>query len=196
MNNQKLILATKSPHRKKAFEMLGIDFATEGSSVEEKFKGRPDKPEELVLHLATLKAEAVAKNHSGGIVVGFDSAGWFNGQVLEKPTSKEESFNRLKVLSGGSHEFYTGIHIINLSNGKILSKVVKTLVELRTLTETEISKYLDQDPYYNTYALGYDPLGNYSSTFARSIQGSYNNFLRGIPLEAIVEMLKEVGFKI
>lgn len=196
MNNPKLILATKSPHRKKAFEMLGVDFITEGSSVEEKFEGRPDEPDELVLHLAKLKAQAVAKNHSDVIVVGFDSVGWFEGSILEKPVSKEEAFQRLKTLSGNSHEFFTGIHIINLSNGKIISKVVKTLVQLRTLTETEINKYLDQDPYYNTYALGYDPLGHYSSTFAKSIEGSYNNFLRGIPLEAIVQMLKEVGYVI
>jgi len=176
--------------------MLGIDFIAEGSSVEEKFDGRPDSPEELVKYLAKLKAEAVAKNHSEGIIIGFDSVGWFNGQVLEKPASRQESCDRLKMLSGHSHEFYTGIHIINLDNGKVISEVVKTEIEMREITEAEVNKYLDQDPYYNTYAIGFDPLGHYGSTFPKSIKGSYNNYLRGIPLEKIVEMLREVGYTI
>lgn len=191
-----IILATKSPYRQEAFKMLDIEFLAEGSDVEEKFDGRPGSPEELVAYLAKLKAEAVAKNHSEGIVIGFDSVGWFGGQVLEKPVSREESFERLKNISGQDFQFYTGVHVINLASGKIISDVVKTEIEMREITGTEINKYLDQDPYYNTYANGFDPLGNYSSTFPKSVKGSYNNFLRGIPLEKIVEILKEVGYSI
>lgn len=193
MSNSQIILATTSPYRQEAFRMLEIDFQAEGSNVEEKFDGRPESPEELVKYLAKLKAENVAEKYKAGIIIGFDSVGWFNGEVLEKPASREEASLRLKTLSGNTHEFFTGVHIINLDSGQVLSEVVKTVVHLRELTEAEINKYLDQDSRYNTYALGYDPLGNYSSTFAKSIEGSYNNFLRGIPLEGIVETLKTVG---
>lgn len=196
MNNSQIILATTSPYRQEAFRMLEIDFLAEGSNVDEKFDGRPDSPEDLVKHLAKLKAENVAERHKEGIVIGFDSVGWFNGEILEKPASREEATQRLKTLSGNTHEFFTGIHIINLDSGQVLSEVVKTIVHFRELTESEINKYLDQDSRYNTYALGYDPLGNYSSTFAKNIEGSYNNFLRGIPLESIVEMLKTVGYEV
>jgi len=44
--------------------------------------------------------------------------------------------------------------------------------------------------------LGFDPLGHYSSTFISNIEGSYNNLLRGIPLEVIVEMLSSAGIKV
>lgn len=196
MNNCQIILATTSPYRQRAFQMLDIDFQAEGSNVEEKFDGRPDSPEELVKHLAKLKAENVSEKHKTGIVIGFDSVGWFDGKILEKPVSRKEAFQRLKTLSGNTHEFFTGIYVVNLDSGQVLSEVVKTVVYLRVLTEAEINKYLDQDPHHNTYALGYDPLGNYSSTFAKSIEGSYNNFLRGIPLEGIIEMLKTVGYQV
>ena len=192
----KIILATKSPYRQAAFRMLDIDFLAEGSEVEEKFDGRPDSPEELVRNLAKLKAEAVAKNHQDGIIIGFDSVGWFEGQVLEKPASRQEAVDRLESLSGQTHDFYTGIHIINLDSGKIISETAKTEIDMREITQAEIEKYLDQDTNYNTYAIGYDPLGSYSSTFPKHIKGSYNNYLRGIPLERIVEMLKEVGYNI
>lgn len=192
MNILKIILATTSPYRQQAFEMLGLDFVAEGSDIDEDFEGRPSSPDELVKLLSRLKAESVAKNHSEGIVIGFDSVGWLNDSILEKLKSREEASNRLKSLSGNKFDFYTGVHIINVSDGKVLSRVVKTAVDLRRLTDSEIEKYLDQDSHYNTYALGFDPLGHFSSSFVEKIEGSYNNLLRGIPLEVIVEMLKEI----
>lgn len=191
-----IILATSSPYRQEAFRSLGLDFVAEGSAVDEYFDGRPNSPEELVLHLAKLKAEAVAKHYKDGIVIGFDSVGWFNGQVLEKPKSRDEAFQRLESLSGNTHQFYTGIYMINLESGKILSKISLTNAQIRKLTESEINKYLDQDSKFNTIGLGYDPLNHYSSTFVKKIDGSYNNLLRGIPLETIAEMLMDIGYKL
>jgi len=191
----KLILATTSPYRREAFAFLGFDFEAEGSKVDESQIDR-NEPEELVKQLSKLKAEAVAKNHPDSVVIGMDSVGYFNGKILEKPKSKEDAVNRLKDLSGCNHQFYTGIHIINTASNEAVSKVVKTEVFVRELSAGEIDKYLKEDPYYNTYALGYDPLGHSSSAFIKKIEGSYNNLLRGIPLEVIPEMLSEVGYKI
>jgi len=191
----KIILATSSPYRQEAFSFLDLDFIAEGSNVDEKFAGRPDDPEELVKYLSKLKAEAVANKYKEGIIIGFDSVGYFKGKILEKPESKEKAFKRLQKLSGNNLQFCTGIHIINLDNNKIISEVVITDISIRKLTEDEITKYLKQDNKYNTYALGFDPLGYYSSTFVRKIRGSYNNFLRGIPLETIVELLKKINYK-
>lgn len=189
-----IILATVSPYRKEAFSFLGFDFVAEASQVEEYDEKRPDQPEDLVKYLSRLKAEAVAKNHSAGIVIGFDSVGWFDGRILEKPKSKEDGFERLRSLSGQHYQFYTGMHAINLDTGQVASEVSKTDIFMRSLADEEINKYLNQDPHFNTYALGFDPLGHYSSTFASKIEGSYNNFLRGIPLEIIPGMLSSVGY--
>ncbi len=191
---QKIILATISPYRKEVFGYLGIPFGVEGSNVDESQSER-DNPEELVKGLSKLKAEAVARNHSDAIVIGMDSVTYFDGQILEKPKSKEEDFQRLKALSGNNHQFYTGIHMVNSSSGKTLSRIVKTDVSTRKLSEEEINRYLDEDPNYNTYALGYDPIRHYSASFVKNISGSYYNLLGGIPLETIVEMLKEIGYK-
>ncbi len=191
----KIILATTSPYRREAFGFLGIDFEAEGSEVDES-KVERNNPEELVKQLSKLKAEAAAKNHPDAIVIGMDSVGYSNGKILEKPKSKEEAFERLKNLSGKSHEFYTGIYIIDMSTQATVSRVVKSEIFMRELLDSEINKYLDQDPYYNTYALGYDPLKNISSSFIIKLVGSYNNVLRGIPLEVLPEMLSKVGYEI
>ena len=190
----KIILATTSPYRKETFGYLGIPFGAEGSNADESQLER-NNPEELVKTLSKLKAEGVARNHPDAIVVGMDSVGFFEGQILEKPKSKEEDFQRLKAFSGNNHQFYTGVHMINATSGKTLSKVVKTDVFMRELSEEEINKYLEEDPHFNTYALGYDPVKHISSSFVKKIEGSYYNLLGGIPLETIVEMLQEIGYK-
>jgi len=190
----KIILATTSPYRKETFKYLGIPFEAEGSNVDESQVER-NNPEKLVKILSKLKAEAVAENHPDTIVIGMDSVGYFNNRILEKPKSREEDFQRLKELSGNNHQFYTGIYIVNTSINKTISRVVKTEVFMRNLSEKEINKYLDEDPYFNTYALGYDPVKHISSSFIQKIEGSYYNLLGGIPLEVIVEMLTEVGYK-
>jgi septum formation protein len=190
----KVILATKSPYRKEIFSYLGVPFDVAGSNVDESQIER-GKPEDLVESLSKLKAEAVAADHQDAIVIGMDSVACFEGKIFEKPKSKEEEFQRLKDLSGRRFQFYTGIHMINASSGKILSRVVKTEVFMRNISEAEINKYLSEDPFFNTYALGYDPVKHSSASFIQRIEGSYYNLLGGIPVEAVIEMLGDIGYK-
>lgn len=193
---KKIILATASPYRQEAFKMLDIDFEAIASNIDENFSGRPSDPQELVKELAKRKAEFVAQKYKSGIVIGFDSIGCLGDEILEKPKSREEAYDRMKKLSGKMHQFYTGICIINIDESKTLSRVVKSDIKLRNISDLEINKYLDQDPYFNTYAIGFDPLGHYSVSFTENLTGSYNNYLRGIPLETIVEMLLKIGYQI
>ncbi len=187
----KIILATISPYRIEAMKYSGIEFESQPSNVEEYFDGRPDDPESLVKHLSKLKAEAVARRHIDSLVLGFDSVGYFKGRIIEKPKSYEEAFERLLQLSGKKHEFYTGITLINTRTNKILQEVVVTKIDFRELSEEEIKRYLDTHPQYSTYALGYAPLDNLSSSFVKRLEGDHNNLLRGIPLSRVIEIIRE-----
>jgi septum formation protein len=191
----KIILATTSPYRKETFEYLGIPFETQASKVDESQLERED-PKELVKNLSKMKAETVASNNGDSIVIGMDSVGYFNGEILEKPKTEKDAFLRLKNLSGNNHQFYTGIHLIDTNSKKTLSRVVETDVFMREFSDEEINQYLKTDPNFNTYALGYDPVKHISASFIKKINGSYYNLLGGIPLESIVEMLKEIGYQI
>lgn len=191
---KRLVLATTSILRKQAFNELEIPYEAVGSEVEERFEGRPKNPSELVLHLARLKAENVSKKRPDSIVIGFDSVVYFQGRILEKPESKQEDYERLQNFSGMSYEFFTGIHLIDESYTE--SKVVTTKVWFKEIDKKEIMKYLKQDKNFNRYSQGFDPLNTFGASFIRSIEGSYNNILRGIPLEVIVEMIKKRGFEL
>lgn len=188
----KIILATTSPYRQAAFRTANLEFVAEGSNVEEYFPSRPTSPDELVTHLAKLKAEAVAKNHSEGIVIGCDSVGFFEGKILEKPKSTLEALQRLRALSGKNHQFKTGVYMLNISLAKTFGFVTTTDIQMRKISDVEIGNYLSQHKEFNTFALGYDPLDHYSSTFVKRIDGSYSNLIRGIPMEAIVEAIRDL----
>ncbi|MBA7615335.1 7-methyl-GTP pyrophosphatase [subsurface metagenome] len=189
-----LVLATTSIPRKQAFDELDIPYEAIGSNIEEDFKGRPTKPRDLVLCLAKLKAQNVAKKRPDSLVIGFDSIGYFNGKILEKPISKQEAFERLMAYSGNFYEFFTGIHLIERNYNE--SKVVVTKVKVRELDKNEIIKYLRQDGNFGRYSQGFNPLNTFGASFIKEIEGSYNNILRGIPLEIIVDMIKKRGFEI
>jgi septum formation protein len=193
---KKIILATASPYRQEAFKMLGIDFEATASDIDENFPGRPSDPQELVKELAKRKAEFVAKNYTDALIVGFDSIGCFGSEILEKPKNKEEAKKRLIKMSGKEFNFYTGICLLDVANNKKYQDISITKAAMRDLSDLEVERYLAQDQNFNTYALGFDPLGHASMAFVEKIEGSYNNLLRGIPVEKIVKMLKETGINI
>jgi septum formation protein len=192
----KIILATTSPYRRRAFKELGLKFSCVASKISEKFSNRPANPRQLVRKLARLKAKAVANKYPNDLVVGCDSVGWFRDKILEKPKSKEEEFKRMKMLSGNEFKFYTGVCIIKKQSDEVSERVVETKIRMRKISAAEIEKYLAQDPNYKTYAMGFDPFKHYSSTFIRRIMGSHNNFLVGFPLEEVMEMLFDFGYKL
>lgn len=187
----KIILATTSPYRIEAMKFLGIPFETRASNIDEYFDGRPNTPEALVKCLSKLKAEAVAKTCLDSLVLGMDSVGYFKEKILEKPKSKKEAYKRLRKLSGNTHEFHTGITLINTNTSKVYYESALTVVTLRYLNHKEIKNYLKNSSDYMNHALGYNPLDGLSATFIRSIDGDMNNLLRGIPLATVVEMIKE-----
>lgn len=189
----RIILATTSPHRQAAFRLLGLDFVMEGSKVNEYTDDRPKDPKELVQYLAKLKAGAVAKNHKEGIVLGFDTVGIFESRIMEKPRSREEARKRLDSLSGKMHLLITGVHLINAATGESASGTDTTKIFMRKLTETEVENHLDKDTTCLTRAIGYNPIGPHGIAFIERIKGSYTNVIWGIPLEVVVEMLREVA---
>ena len=185
----KIILATTSPYRIEMMKNTGIPFEAKSSNVDEYFDDRPKKPQELVKLLSKLKAQAVAKDCVDSLVIGMDSVTYFQKTILEKPKSYDEAFKRLKAFSGKTHEFYTGITVINTNTHKTYQECVQSKATFRKITDSEIKKYLDEDPRHNTYALGYDPIKHISSSFIKEIIGDPFNLMQGIPLSRIVEII-------
>lgn len=185
----KIILASKSPRRKALLEQLGLDFEIMPSHEDEKSITEND-PRKLVRKLAELKAQSVAKNLGGGnLVIGADTIVYLDGKIIGQPRDEEEARAMLRLLSGKTHEVFTGLCIINTKTGEKLFDTTRTLVTFRELSEKDIEECL-KIKISLTGAGSYTP-ELYSRIFQR-LEGSYNNVV-GLPTERLIPMLREQG---
>ena len=94
---KKIILASQSPRRHELLDMVGIEHAVITSYCDENIVS--DGPADMVLKLSEIKAEGVAKNLSGDLlVIGSDTIVYFNGEVLGKPKNSEDAFRMITEL--------------------------------------------------------------------------------------------------
>lgn len=183
---KRLILASQSPGRKEALEKAGFDFEILPSDYEEKmYNGL--SPAELVMKLSQGKARDVAGKVPDAIIVGADTVGVFENEIMGKPHTEEKNIEMLSKLSGKYHTMLTGLTLIDTETKNKISKVVETKVWFRNLSEDEIKEYV-------TLGEGLQKAGGYAyqgigHKFVERIEGSETNII-GMPIETLTEMLK------
>ena len=128
-----LVLASRSPQRRRILEQLGVEFRVEPADVEEVTEG---DPREVVVENALRKARAV----SGELVLGADTEVYLDGRVFGKAGAGEEAEAYLRSLSGRTHEVWGGIALIDAGGERTGHAVTK--VTFAELTEREIAWYL------------------------------------------------------
>lgn len=180
-----VILASKSPRRAELLRGMGIRFEVVGSDVDEGEAGRGVPLERLPERLAKCKAEAVAAQCVGKMVIGADTLVLMDGEPLHKPRGSTEACEVLRKLSGRVHRVLTGVCISY--DGECESFTACTEVCFRTLLPVEI------DYYVHTFS-PYDKAGGYGiqewigMVGVSWIRGSYTNVV-GLPTEALSERL-------
>jgi septum formation protein len=188
----RVILASKSPRRKMLLKQLGLDFEIVPSNIDETVQDG-ESPRELVKRLAKQKAESVARNLSGeNLVIGADTIVYLQGKVIGKPRDRDEARNTLRMLSGKTHEAFTGLCLINTRTGERLSDTARTLVTFRDLSERDIEECV-KIKISLTGAGSYTP-ELYSRIFEK-LDGSYNNVV-GLPTELLIPMLRGQGIDV
>ena len=103
-----LILASGSPRRRELMALITPDYTVITSDVDET-KIAADSPAHLAKALATAKARAVAEEHPGDIVCGFDTVVECEGEVFGKPKDEADAVRMLHALSGRTHRVHTGV---------------------------------------------------------------------------------------
>ena len=127
---KKLGLASGSPRRRSLLESLGLDFEIAPADIDET-PLNDETPEALVLRLSCAKAQSIAQQHFGALVIAADTVVIVGGRVLGKPLDKQENHLFLQQLEGCTHTVLTG-HA--LSKGAQLEvETVSTTVTFRQL---------------------------------------------------------------
>jgi septum formation protein len=181
----RLILASASPRRGDLLNRLGFLFETIPSGVSEALDA-PLPPEQHVLEIALRKARSVASRTSDAIVIAADSVVVVQNTILEKPRDAGHAVAMLTMLSGETHQVFTGLVLVNTLTGRTHSDVAVTQVKMRDLSAEEIDRYVATgDPLDKAGAYAVQGL---SAVFIESISGCFYNVV-GLPLTKFWSLL-------
>src|SRR5258708_36628346 len=97
----------------------------------------PDLDAGLV-HVAALKARAVARGGAQGLIFAADTVGFAGGNVFGKPVDRAEARRMLRAISGTTHSVLTGWCLFRTRDQLQLGGVERTTVTMRAWTEKEI----------------------------------------------------------
>jgi len=186
LEGYRYVLASRSPRRKHLLEQLGLPFSVEVRDTDESFPDYLTAPKSAI-YLAEKKAEAFPSREiaSKTIVITADTIVAREGHILGKPASAEEAVAMLRMLSGGSHEVITGVHL--KSNQRKAHFGVSTKVFFKTLSDKEIEYYVSNHrPFDKAGAYGIQEWIGLAAI--RRIEGSYFNVV-GLPVHELYEQL-------
>lgn len=189
----KFILASQSPRRKELLARVVSDFDVRVSHVEEVVPVGL-QPQEVVIYLAKIKAEAVAKELKQEqpaqrfAVIGADTVVALDHQIMGKPKDRADCVRMISALSGREHAVYTGVAVV--VDGRTESFYERTAVRLLQLSDEEINWYASLDePYDKAGAYG---IQGYGSLLVEGICGDYFNVM-GLPVASLRRRLLSMG---
>ena len=194
----RVILASGSPRRKQLMKLVGIDCEVLVTDVDEPIT---KNAENLVRELSIKKNQAACKiieaktgSREDTIVISADTLVSFEGKVLEKPSSHEEAYEMLKLLSGNKHTVYTGVAISNVYTRETQNVFVESAdVFFRELTDDEIYAYIKTgEPFDKAGAYGVQEKG---ALLVEKVHGDFYTVV-GLPIMKVGLVLSQMGVDI
>ena len=189
-----IILASKSAIRKKILEENGISCVVEPANVDEdlvkeSLLNKGESPQIISKNLAELKANKISNKKNGKLVLGADTIIDYNGNIISKPSNREEALATLKKLNGQKHYLISSVCISK--NGSMLWNYTdKAVLTMKQMTDEELKSYLSKIKDSKLYAYNiYQIEGEGRSLFSK-IEGDKNTIM-GLPIKQIKEYLKQ-----
>jgi septum formation protein len=190
MTDRRLVLASSSPRRHEILGRLTSAFVVAPADIDE--TPRPaESPIDYVVRLAREKAAEVKDRNS--VVIGADTTVVLDGEILGKPTDRDDAAATLRRLSGRSHEVVTGVAIcVTGDDGTSTSTVGHELTEVvvANLSDARIEWYLatgEADDKAGSYGLQ-----GAGGLFADHVRGSVSNVI-GLPLSLLDQLCETAG---
>ncbi len=193
MTTNNLVLASNSKVRKKILIENNINCEVVPSNVDEdpvkkSLLNQGATPELISKNLAELKANKVSQKKVNDLVLGADSVIDIDGELISKPSNRDEAMNILKKLNGKKHSLISSV-CISKNGSMIWNYTDKAVLEMKKMTEQALLDYLSKIPDETLYAYNvYQIEGEGRSLFSR-IDGDENTIM-GLPINKIKDYLK------
>lgn len=141
MQPLRIVLASESPFRRRAMDMVGVPYETRAANIDEKAI-RDDDPAQLTRKLAEAKAWKVAGECPDAVIVSGDAVAAKDGKIYEKPLDLDEAAKFLGEFSGSEFQFVTSLAVLHAPKRKLLSAVEISNITFRRLVDREIREYI------------------------------------------------------
>ena len=188
-----IILASQSPYKKSLMEKTGYFFETSVPRVNEEDLKRGFKGdlEDLIQFLAFKKADSLRDKYENHVIIGSDQALIFQGDLIGKGHSYEESKKQLKNFSGQKVKLVTAVTL--LFEGKRIDFSNSTGLKFRELDGDLIDWYLDQDKPF-------DCAGSFKTESSGAVLFDYMECsdptaVQGLPIMRLVKELESLPIK-
>ena len=191
----KIILASKSGVRKKILEKNNINCEIipaniDEGSVKESLIKENATPKIISKNLAELKANKISEKKPKEFVLGADSVIDLDGELISKPTTRDEAFNILKKLNGKKHQLVSSVCISK--NGSMIWNITDAAtLTMKKLNFDEIKLYLDKIKDKELYAYGVYQIEADGRSLFSKIEGDEDTIM-GLPVKQIKEYLAEI----
>ena len=184
----KIVLASKSKIRKDILAEHNIDCEVIQSNVDEdpikdSLIAEGATPEIISKNLAELKANKVSSNVYDKLVLGADSVIDLNGELISKPSSREEAMNILRKLNGKSHYLISSV-CISKNNSMIWNHTDKAKLTMKNFSEVELKDYLNKIPDEALYAYNVYQIEGEGKNLFEKIEGDKDTIM-GLPITQI-----------
>ncbi|MEG1661445.1 MAG: Maf family protein, partial [Clostridiales bacterium] len=137
-----VILASARPRRRELLAQIGVIASVRPAAVAELVFHPGDHPGELVRKNALLKAKAAVRMGEQTLIIAGDTLVFVAGAALGKPRDAAEAIGMLQALSGKTHQVYSGLCLVDQSNGRQQSAYSCTAVEFARLSPGMIADYV------------------------------------------------------
>ena len=183
-----LILASKSKVRKEILDKNDIPTKVEPSNIDEdavktSLIKENASPEIISKNLAELKANKVSQNDNVNLVLGADSVIDLNGELISKPTNRDEALKILQNLNGKTHQLISSV-CISQNGLMVWNYTDKAFLTMKKMSQIELKDYLDKISDEALYAYNvYQIEGEGRSLFSH-IKGDKDTIM-GLPIKKI-----------
>jgi len=192
-----IILASKSPARRRILENAGVVFSWCDAGVDEDALKAETKAENRdARHLALSLAEAKACRAADAAtemacVIGCDQVLVQDGHLFDKPHAMADARVHLKTLSGNTHQLISAVCLVQ-TGAVIWSHIAVADMHVRPLSDAFIDTYLKTEGERILSSVGAYFLEGTGAQLFERIDGDYFTVL-GLPLLPLLEELRKRG---
>ena len=187
----RLILASKSPQRKRILTDMGISFLAVPSHIDEtKASSGLKRFHTIAKRIALRKAEEIAKQYPDEWILGCDTFVILSdGSLSLKPRNRNDARKTINKYRNAHCDVYSGLALINKSLNKKFVHYDRTRLYFRDFSDKEREKYLDSGEWKGRS--GSMTIEGRGGKWVKRIEGDYWNVV-GLPVDLLKRFLNDI----